>query len=52
MTSMKNVISWNTMSKIGVRFGSALEPCDIEADIFDYSNDSVAEFVRILASEL
>ena len=24
ITSMKNVISWNTMSRIGVRFGSAL----------------------------
>jgi len=33
MTNMKNVISWNTMSKIGVRFGSALAPCDIEEDI-------------------
>src|SRR5262249_4292907 len=34
---MKNVMSWKTMSRIGVRFGSALESCDIDADMFEFS---------------
>src|SRR5262245_41830679 len=35
MTNIKNVMSWNTMSRMGVRFGSALDSCCIEADIID-----------------
>ena len=33
MTSMKKVINWNTMSKMGVRFGSAFVFCINDADM-------------------
>jgi hypothetical protein len=37
ITSMKNVINWKTMSRIGVKLGSALAAWDIEPDMVDRS---------------